>query len=355
MQRIYEALGGAEWAVNDNWVPGESCQVPHHNRFFGTWCQYGYISLLELRLNNVSGAVPTELGELPSLETLRLDGNPLLSGTLPTELGAMTSLRVLALGNNTISGSIPDELLKLKKLVFLDLQQNFISGTLPQSKTHRWPELVHMKLGDNRISGSLPPFTELETLGYFNVQRNAFSGTLPSEVALLTNLRDRLHASSNRVSGTLPTQLGAMIHVPLPALHYNSFEGFLPSELGKVQMLGFPAFSYNRLSGTTPTELLIGDWRTLEARLDIASNRMFDHCWNFRCWSWADRRPETDRDVIEQAIIDRNIIGRQLTEKKPITWWDGFERCTKRAQSYGKFRCSAASWHGPPPWEKESV
>jgi leucine-rich repeat protein SHOC2 len=54
--------------------------------------------------------LPAEIGQLTSLETLRLEGNQLT--VLPPEIGQLTSLRRLALGGNRLT-TLPRELADL--------------------------------------------------------------------------------------------------------------------------------------------------------------------------------------------------------------------------------------------------
>jgi len=58
-------------------------------------------------------------------------GSNNLSGSIPSEIGNLTNLEWLYLDNNNLSGPIPPELGGLKKLNTLDLSLNNISGTLP--------------------------------------------------------------------------------------------------------------------------------------------------------------------------------------------------------------------------------
>ena len=64
--------------------------------------------MLELRLddNALTGPIPTQVGQLTSLEWLDLDDNA-LSGPIPTEVGQLTSLNGLYLNDNALTGSIP--------------------------------------------------------------------------------------------------------------------------------------------------------------------------------------------------------------------------------------------------------
>ena len=60
---------------------------------------------LALNGNGLTGSLPPELGNLPTVSRLFLDSND-LEGTVPPEFGGMSLLRQLGLANNPrLSGS----------------------------------------------------------------------------------------------------------------------------------------------------------------------------------------------------------------------------------------------------------
>ncbi|CAA6665117.1 unnamed protein product [Spirodela intermedia] len=61
---------------------------------------------LELYSNNISGLIPSELGNLTNLVSLDLYLNN-FSGPIPETLGKLTKLRFLDLSNNNLSGEVP--------------------------------------------------------------------------------------------------------------------------------------------------------------------------------------------------------------------------------------------------------
>ncbi|KAD7116768.1 hypothetical protein E3N88_04036 [Mikania micrantha] len=88
-----------------------------------------YLQLLNLRLNYLSGTVPSEWATM-SLSSLTLMGNR-LSGPFPTTLTRMTTLLELDIEGNRFSGPIPEGIANLKILNELVLASNDFTGQLP--------------------------------------------------------------------------------------------------------------------------------------------------------------------------------------------------------------------------------
>ena len=319
LQRVYDALGGANWLNSDGWTPGQSCDTIHQDRWHGTVCAGGSIHRLELVANGLQNTLPTEIGALAALKALAIESNPLLSGTIPTELGALASLRSLSIHNNTrISGTLPSQLGLLSNLRFLSVHSSSLSGTLPSSLV--LSRLNYFDAASNSIGGHMPAFEQAGSLQYLSLHHNQLSGTLSSGVGMLSGLRDRIHANANRISGTLPSELGNLTHLALPALQENSITGTVPTQLGRITQLIFPSLSYNLLSGTVPTEL--ASWTSLQGRLDLASNLLTTYG--------------------EQASIDSDIVRRGQSAAVPTSWYAYLDRCNWRRQPAGRSQCSAS-------------
>ena len=87
--------------------------------------------MLDLRENQLSGAIPPELGKLSSLEALDLRENQ-LSGVIPPELGNLSSLAFLYLNHNDLRTHLPPELGTLPNLQVLGIDGAWaISGCVP--------------------------------------------------------------------------------------------------------------------------------------------------------------------------------------------------------------------------------
>ncbi|XP_018490589.1 somatic embryogenesis receptor kinase 4-like isoform X2 [Raphanus sativus] len=83
----------------------------------------------ELYSNNITGEIPTELGDLRELVSLDLYQNK-LSGPIPSSLGKLDKLRFLRLNNNNLSGEIPLSLTAVS-LQVLDVSNNQLNGDIP--------------------------------------------------------------------------------------------------------------------------------------------------------------------------------------------------------------------------------
>jgi serine/threonine protein kinase len=116
------------------------------------------LSILVLRNNNLTGTIPSNIGEYSSLRQLDLSFNK-LHGTIPASLFNLRQLTHLFLGNNTLNGSLPTQ--KGQSLSNVDVSYNDLSGSLPS-----WVSLPNLNLNlvannftleglDNRVLSGL--------------------------------------------------------------------------------------------------------------------------------------------------------------------------------------------------------
>ena len=125
---LYNATGGANWTNNTNWLTTAPIGQWHGVTTDGN----GRVTNLDLNDNQLSGTIPTQLGNLANLEELLLTRNQ-LSGEIPPELGSLANLEWLRLNNNQLTGEIPAELGRLTNLTVLRLAGNQLTGCVPAS------------------------------------------------------------------------------------------------------------------------------------------------------------------------------------------------------------------------------
>ncbi|XP_061989780.1 leucine-rich repeat protein 1-like [Rosa rugosa] len=110
-----------------------------------------YVTRVDLGLQNLSGKLVPELGNLTQLRYLVLFKNN-IEGSIPAELGKLTNLDAMHLSDNNLSGTLPSSLENLKLLKILNLSNNkFLSGAVP-------PGLIHVpRLDISNTSLTIPP------------------------------------------------------------------------------------------------------------------------------------------------------------------------------------------------------
>tara|TARA_A100001015_G_C14856110_1_gene658415 strand:+ start:68 stop:826 length:759 start_codon:yes stop_codon:yes gene_type:complete len=88
-------------------------------------------TILNLSYSELTGEIPSEIGNLINLTSLSLDGNQ-LTGEIPPEIGNLTNLTYLFLTHNQLIGEIPPEIGNLTNLTSLSLGYNQLSGEFAQ-------------------------------------------------------------------------------------------------------------------------------------------------------------------------------------------------------------------------------
>ncbi|CDY11072.1 BnaC06g23240D [Brassica napus] len=159
------------------------------------------LSLLDISNNNLTGVIPSWIGELP-VSALLLSNNS-LEGEIPISLVSISSLiRLLDLSANSLSGAIPPHVNSGTSVVLL-LQDNNLSGVIPNTL------LLNVSLLDlrnNRFYGNIPEFISNERTSFLLLRGNNLTGQIPSQLCSLTSIHF-LDLANNRLSGSIPSCL----------------------------------------------------------------------------------------------------------------------------------------------------
>ncbi|XP_059635543.1 MDIS1-interacting receptor like kinase 2-like [Cornus florida] len=140
-------------------------------------------SILELSINQFSGAIPPDIGLLTNLEFLHLFENK-LNGSIPQEIGQLKSLYELDLYMNNLDGSIPASLGSLSNLAILYLYGNELCGSIPPEMGDL-SNLVELDMDTNFLMGPIPStFKNLRKLKVLYVFNNLLSGPIPPEIVV---------------------------------------------------------------------------------------------------------------------------------------------------------------------------
>ncbi|MEN8219751.1 MAG: Calx-beta domain-containing protein, partial [Pseudomonadota bacterium] len=195
---LYNSTNGDGWKYNSEWLETNTpCSWERVS------CTSGHVSELYLHSNQLTGTIPSELGNLSYLEYLYLHSNQ-LTGTIPSELGNLSKLTRLYLSSNQLTGTIPSELGNLSKLTKLNLSDNKLTGSIPSNLPSG--TLNVLNLSDNRLTGTIPTLSGLIALTEINLSQNLLTGSFPDRLNSLAGLKTLL-LNDNGLCGEIPTNL----------------------------------------------------------------------------------------------------------------------------------------------------
>ncbi|KAI8558073.1 hypothetical protein RHMOL_Rhmol04G0060200 [Rhododendron molle] len=173
--------------------------VSDNKNLFGYLPEFSPSSLLvELRIDrtNFSGLLPNSIGNLDSLNVLKLvESN--FWGQVPSSIANLSKLTNLGLGSGTFDAQPLGKLSKLTKLV---LQNTKLSDVFPQSIANL-TQLSVLGLTKNELFGEIPSWLpNLTRLSYLVLSENQLSGMFQSSISRLEHF-ELLDLSSNSLSG----------------------------------------------------------------------------------------------------------------------------------------------------------
>ncbi|KAL7224449.1 hypothetical protein ACSBR1_025827 [Camellia fascicularis] len=230
------------------------------------------LSVLDLRMNNFHGNIPTSFAEGNKLRTIDLNGNQ-LEGKVPRSLTTCRHLEVLDFGNNNINDTFPYWLETLPELQVLVFQSNKFHGPMGSSKTQLpFRKLRILDLSHNEFSGFLPTtyfkhFKAMriinESVGlrymgksYYHDSVTIMIKGLEIELPRILTIFTTIDLSHNKFSGEIPNVIGKLYALRLLNLSHNNLVGNIPSSLGNLCSLESLDLSSNQLSGKIPSQLI---------------------------------------------------------------------------------------------------
>lgn len=339
---LYNSTNGANWT--NTW----SLTQPMNTWYGVSVNAEGCVLRLILDENNLAGQLPSEIGDLSSMERLFLNNNP-LSGSIPPEIGNAISLEWLWIySTNLLSGPIPAEIGNLTNLTHLSLNDNQLSGNLPP-EIGNLINLTSFRVSNDQISGQIPAeISNLSQLKHLNLALNDFSGAIPSTVGNLSQL-ENLTLSRNELSGSIPIEIGNLTQLLWLELSYNNLTGSIPPELTNLTDLWLLRLQENQLSGCYDTNLAVFCTQ-INSSINtwISNGNNFDATWEDFCATGAGSctpTPEVpcrERDSLALVALYDATDGANWTNTwdlaQPIDTWSGVtlngEGCVSSLNSY---------------------
>ena len=211
------------------------------------------LTSLDISYNQLSGAIPTQIGTITALTSLDLSSNQ-LTGAIPTQIGSLTALTSLDLSSNQLTGAIPTQIGSLMGLTALVLSGNELTGAIP-TQLGSLNSLVDLGLGGNQLTGAIPTqLGSLTGLTFLDLSSNQLTGAIPTQIGSLTALT-ALDLSCNELTGAIPFQLGSLTALTSLDLSSNELTWAIPAQFGALTGLTSLDLSSNDLIGTIPSQL----------------------------------------------------------------------------------------------------
>ncbi|PKU72759.1 putative LRR receptor-like serine/threonine-protein kinase [Dendrobium catenatum] len=132
----------------------------------------GELQIVILRDNQLEGWLPRSLSNYQSLGILNLNfSNNLFEGDILIIIGQLTSLQVLNISHNKLTGKIIPQLENLSQLESLDLSMNSLYGKIPQELASL-DFLEYLNLSYNKLVGNIPIGGQFFTFTNYSFEGN---------------------------------------------------------------------------------------------------------------------------------------------------------------------------------------
>ncbi|KAI3872400.1 hypothetical protein MKW92_010709 [Papaver armeniacum] len=266
----YKALMNIKKSLNNpyhlaSWVPNTDCCNwyvvecdPNTNR----------INQLTVFQGNISGQIPSSVGDLPYLETLVFRHLTNVTGSIPRSITKLKHLKMLRLSWTNLSGPIPNFLNQLTTLTYLDLSFNQFSGSIPPNLSDL-KNLGTLHLDRNKLTGSIPEsFGNFAASIYLFLSHNQLSGPIPKSLGDLDS--EVLDLSRNKLVGDASTlfkpnhTVGRTIDLSRNQLQFDLTKVKFPKSLTSLDI------SHNKIFGGIPEDIIGLDLQLL----NVSYNRL---------------------------------------------------------------------------------
>ncbi len=297
---LYNATGGDNWTNHIGWLDPN---VPVSG-WYGVTVENGKVTRLYLYNNELSGALPAEIGDLSNLESLDVLNNKILSfpaevgnltnlktlfvdgnelQELPSEIGKLSNLESLFVGNNNIL-SLPIEIKNLNNLKTLDYSGNNLTNfpmeaidipnlekldvmfnkiTSIPAEIAKLKGLKSLTVRYNKIESLPPEISELKNLTILDLMGNNLE-KVPIEVLSMVNLEE-LDLGSNGIS-SVPVEIMGLANLKKLYFYGNNLQEFPTEILGLTNLESLNvAYNYN-ISSVPETINLLSNLKYLDVR-----------------------------------------------------------------------------------------
>ncbi|CAA3007326.1 probable LRR receptor-like serine threonine-kinase At2g24230 [Olea europaea subsp. europaea] len=201
---------------------------------------------LNLSFNQISGILPSNIGNFGQLQSLDLSFNN-FSGSIPEAISSLLSLQVLNLSTSGFESVIPLGISQCRSMISIDLSRNKLNGSLPSGFGAAFPKLRFLNLAENEIRGRDSDFSGMALISYLNLSSNLFNGSV---VGVFKGPLEVIDLSSNQFQGHI-SQVNFLSSFNWSRLVYldlseNEFSGHFSTDLNLAENLKHLNLAHNR-------------------------------------------------------------------------------------------------------------
>jgi Leucine-rich repeat (LRR) protein len=262
---FYNVLNGRNWKNDDGWLALDQdiCEW----RGIGCDSSTGRVTSIILRNNGLSGIVPSDLFDMPSLQVLNLEANTVsFDFAAAANAESLTSLDLTSTGLKDLTG-----VGQLSALTFLSVASNQLTGTIPQA-IYGLTKLEELIISGNEFSGPISPsIGGMTNIKRFAADDNKLTGQLPVEIGNAVSLLE-FSATENEFTGSLPETLNNLVSLQTLSLQQKTGNGagiggqlLAFANLGQLTTIKLDS---NSLTGTLPANFLVNS-RHLENPITV--------------------------------------------------------------------------------------
>ena len=237
---LYNATNGGSWNDNTNWLSGAPV-----SDWAGITVVGDRVKDVRLFSNNLTGSIPTSIGDLTEMRLLHLSDNN-LSGSIPAEMANCKFLIRLYLDRNDLVGGVPAFLGSLNILREIWMNDNNFTGSIP-AQVFQNANLRIISLSNNDLDGTIPSMSALINLQKLYLQNNLLTGFIPSDLTSATSLLE-IYLDGNMLEGSIPSGIANLTNLQAFGAANNMLTGSVP-DFGQINTMQWLILGGNRLSG----------------------------------------------------------------------------------------------------------
>ncbi|KAI3459093.1 hypothetical protein Pfo_015756 [Paulownia fortunei] len=211
---------------------------------------------LDLAENQFRGQIPVSSVFNPGLDQLKnakhfhFNKNK-LSGEIPSNLfNSNMSLIHVLLDGNQLEGNIPSTVGQVQTLEVLRLDRNALKGSVP-SNLNNLTNIIELHLAHNTLSGALPNLTGLISLSYLDLSNNSFQQSEAPEWLLTLQSLTTLIIEYGSLEGSVPSEIFSLPQIQQVKLRNNDFSDKLDLSSNIGQQLQLIDLENNNISSVT--------------------------------------------------------------------------------------------------------